>query len=266
MAPVMASDRVTAHMRTLRRGADGPYATVEIHDRVDSTNAQARRDPVPWRVVVAEEQTAGRGRLDRGWTTDARVSLAVSVVVPTPEEPTWVPLAAGLAVHRAVADVCDVATVLKWPNDVLVPSDGQRKLAGILCELIPGAVIVGTGVNVNQARDALPLDSATSLRASGAGEVDRERLLAAYLVHLAQLHTACADTAAGREMRAAYAAACSTIGRDVTVERPGGQSVAMRATGLDRWGRLVGQARDGAHVVVPAGDVIHIRPSSSRQE
>ena len=161
---------------------------MEVFERLGSTNDEVRTAPAPWRVVVAERQDAGRGRLGRTWTTTPGTSLAVSVLVPPPASgPSWVPLLAGLAVHRAVAEVAGVQTSLKWPNDVLVPGDGDRKLAGLLCEWTADGVVVGLGLNVDTAREGLPLDTATSLRAAGAPGVDRAALLTAYLVHLARL-------------------------------------------------------------------------------
>ena len=101
-------------------------------------------------------------------------------------------------------EVAGVATSLKWPNDVLVPADGDRKLAGILCEWSAEGVVVGTGLNVDTAREDLPLDTATSLRAAGAPGVDRNALLTAYLRHLARLLRD--DGGPGGEARAAYVA------------------------------------------------------------
>jgi len=142
---------------------------VEVFDRLGSTNDEVRERPALWRVVVAEQQDAGRGRLGRTWTTTPGTSLAVSVLVPAPASgASWVPLLAGLAVHRAVEQVAGVETALKWPNDVLVPGDGDRKLAGLLCEWTQAGIVVGLGLNVDTARAELPLDTATSLRAAGA--------------------------------------------------------------------------------------------------
>ena len=118
-------------------------------------------------------------------------ALAVSTVVPLSAMSAsgmplgWLPLAAGLAVVEAVADACGARVGLKWPNDVLVPSDDDRKLAGILCEWTPAGVVVGVGINVDTPRAGLPLDTATSLRACGHPGVAREVLLTAYLARLA---------------------------------------------------------------------------------
>ena len=180
----------------------GPWLPAEVFERLGSTNDEVRAHPAPWRVVVAEHQESGRGRLGRRWTTTPGTGLAVSVLVPPPASgPSWVPLLAGLAVHDAVAQVSTVGTALKWPNDVLVPADGDGKLAGLLCEWTGEGVVVGLGVNVDTAREDLPLDTATSLRAAGHPGVGRAALLTAYLVHLARLlHD---DTGPGGPVQAA---------------------------------------------------------------
>lgn len=230
---------------------------MEVFDRLGSTNDEVRARPRAWRVVVAERQDAGRGRLGRSWTTTPGTGLAVSVLVPPPVSgPSWVPLLAGLAVHRAVAEVARVETSLKWPNDVLVPGDADRKVAGLLCEWTPAGVVVGLGINVGTPRKDLPLESATSLRAAGSGDVDRAAVLTAYLVHLARLLSD--DTGPGGGPQAAYAAACSTLGREVEVHEPGGVVRTGVATGVDGAGRLAVRTSDGSYAV-SAGDVVHVR-------
>jgi BirA family biotin operon repressor/biotin-[acetyl-CoA-carboxylase] ligase len=234
-----------------------PYTDVEIRDSVGSTNAELRLDPRPWRVVVADEQVAGRGRLDRSWSTPPGVALAVSVLLPPVPDAAWVPLLTGLAVRRVVADVARVETTLKWPNDVLVPGDGDRKVCGILCEMLPEGVLVGTGINVSQTREQLPVDTATSLALAGARDLDRQRLLTAFLQRMHAVH---GQALRPGSQRAEYAAACSTIGRRVVVERTGASPFEMDVHGVDASGRLVGSEtlrRDV--VVVAAGDVVHVR-------
>lgn len=234
-----------------------PWLPVEVFDSVGSTNDEVRAHPAPWRVVVAEEQRTGRGRLGRAWTTTPGTALAVSVLVPPPASgASWVPLFAGLAVHRAVREVAGVETSLKWPNDVLVPADADRKLAGILCEWVAEGVVVGLGLNVDTARADLPLDTATSLRAAGVPGVDRATLLTAYLVHLARVLTD--DSGPGGPARASYVAACATVGREVEVHEPGGSVRRGVATGVDDAGRLTVRSDRGVDAVA-AGDVVHVR-------
>lgn len=234
-----------------------PWLPVEIRERVGSTNDLVRERPQLWRVVVADVQETGRGRLGRAWATTPGTALAVSVLVPVPVAgASWVPLFAGLAVHRAVGEVLGPITALKWPNDVLVPGDADRKLAGVLCEWVPEGVVVGVGANVDTAREDLPLATATSLRAAGHPGVDRAVLLTAYLRHLATVLRE--DTGASGPAVAAYRAACATVGRDVEVHEPGGTVRRGRATGIDGEGRLTVHTGAGT-VQVSAGDVVHVR-------
>ena len=121
----------------------------------ESTNADARAG-APGDVYVADEQTAGRGRLDHRWHSAPGENLTMSVVLDVagvpPEQVATFPLVIGLAVHDAVAQALAGAdglppAMIKWPNDVLV---GGRKISGILCERHDDAVIAGVGLNVNQ--------------------------------------------------------------------------------------------------------------------
>src|SRR5690606_5726381 len=156
-----------------------------------STNAELREraaDAVAWphlSVLLTDTQTAGRGRLDRTWSTPPGASLAISVLLrDLPAEADawgWIPLAAGVAMTDAVATQLPGHEVgLKWPNDVLV--DG-RKICGILAEVAGGAVIVGTGVNTTMTAQQLPVPTATSFAALGV-EVDVDRLVSDYLAGL----------------------------------------------------------------------------------
>jgi BirA family biotin operon repressor/biotin-[acetyl-CoA-carboxylase] ligase len=161
-----------------------PWRDVEYHATIGSTNARAAMVGEPWRVVVADHQSQGRGRLARSWEAPPGTSVAVSATVPLPPEgAAWLPLLAGLSVAEAVTAATGLDAHLKWPNDVLLPGDGDRKVCGVLCEVVtgvgPAVVVVGAGVNVDQSRDQLPVDTATSLVLAGAQEVDRNRLVAA---------------------------------------------------------------------------------------
>jgi BirA family biotin operon repressor/biotin-[acetyl-CoA-carboxylase] ligase len=165
----------------------GLWTRLDLRAETGSTNADAvaaaQAGEPEGLVVVAELQTAGRGRLGRGWTSPARAGLAVSVLlrpgVPGNVEPNragtpgdraagtvaegvpigrygWLPLLAGVALVESVRHLAEVDAVLKWPNDLLV---GGRKCAGILAEVVPGteppAVVVGIGLNVTLREDEL---------------------------------------------------------------------------------------------------------------
>lgn len=239
------------------------WAPVAHLDEVGSTNAEALDRARPWAPVIAELQTAGRGRLGRAWQEARSAGLAMSVVVPRVPDPGWLPLAAGLAVRDAVAAL-GVETELKWPNDVLLPADDGRKVCGILCQMLPTGegVVVGIGINVHHARDQLPVATATSLRLAGVA-ADRTELAAAVLTRLRALHADLADGSdRAKGVHLDYRAACGTIGRLVDVHRPDGSVETARAVDVDADGRLVISV-DGRFDTVAAGDVQHIRPAGT---
>jgi BirA family transcriptional regulator, biotin operon repressor / biotin---[acetyl-CoA-carboxylase] ligase len=248
-----------------------PDLVVEVLETATSTNAvaadRAREGAEEGLVVVAEHQTAGRGRLDRSWETPARSSLTFSLLVrptvPAADWP-WLPLLTGYTVAKALrAEGCDVG--VKWPNDVLV---GDRKLVGILVERVETptgpAAVLGVGLNVSLTEDELPVPTATSLVLESGSEPDRTHLLVELLRSLREAYDAWqaggAD-ATGR-LRSSYAAACVTVGRDVRVDLPGGRVLTGRATGIDDAGRLVVLGEEG-ETVVGAGDVVHVRSATS---
>lgn len=174
-------------MPLLRGRLGTPYFYVE---RCGSTQNLLPDDAPEGAVAVAEEQTAGRGRLGRRWEAPPRTSLLVSVVlrpdVPTARLPE-LSVVAGEAVAAALATTGVVPSV-KPPNDVLV--DG-RKVAGILAQAVDGRVVLGIGVNVNQDEAQLPEGViATSIRIATGHEVERGPLLADLLVRLERSYDA----------------------------------------------------------------------------
>lgn len=226
-------------------------------------------------VVVTDDQTAGRGRLGRSWTAPAGTSLAISVLVrPGPTFPLdslgWLPLAAGLAMSRAVNNALgSLATAtVKWPNDVLV--DGS-KISGVLSELVSaetGAVVIGAGVNLTIADEDLPVPTATSLAIEGVPDPEADRVLADYLIELRSLVESLLDArgdAAASGLQKAVTESCSTIGATVKIELPGGNILTGIARGIDSSGRIVVQA-DGSPDLTPvsAGDVTHLRTAAAR--
>jgi BirA family biotin operon repressor/biotin-[acetyl-CoA-carboxylase] ligase len=237
-----------------------PWTGIDVHPTLGSTNAEAARLAQPWRVVVTDHQQAGRGRLGRTWETPANTSVTLSVLLPAPDDGRgWMPLVAGLAVSRAIAEVTGLDAGLKWPNDVLLAADDDRKVCGVLCELQPTGVVVGLGVNVDQTREELPVDTATSLRLAGVQDVSRPDVVLAVLRHLAALHgDLMRGGAASAGAQAAYRQACLTIGRDVELHDADGTVRRVHAEGIDAEGRLV-VASGGVEYAVAAGDVVHAR-------
>ncbi|WP_411721897.1 biotin--[acetyl-CoA-carboxylase] ligase [Mycetocola sp.] len=249
---------------------------LQVLEETPSTNdvlVSAAADTENWpdfSVVVTETQTAGRGRLGRVWVSPPRTTLAVSVLVRADaslriDALGWLPLAAGLAMTRAVREALpardDVA--LKWPNDVLV---GGRKISGVLSELVVGeapSVVVGAGVNLSMTEEQLPVPTATSLVLAGAEHPDADGVLSTYLREfrgLVDSFLAAGGDARASGLQAAVTEACGTVGSRVSVELPGGNILAGIARGIDVSGRILVQA-DGSADLTPisAGDVTHLR-------
>jgi BirA family biotin operon repressor/biotin-[acetyl-CoA-carboxylase] ligase len=267
--PVTSAPVRRSSLDPIPLAALAPGLVVEVLDETTSTNAvaadRAREGAPEGHVVVAEHQTAGRGRLDRTWETPARSALIFSMVLrPTapPGDWPWLPLLTGYVVTRELRELGYDAGV-KWPNDVLIE---ERKVAGILVERIETstgpAAVVGVGLNVSLTPDELPVPTGTSLAIEAGAAPDRATLLASLLRALSEAYGAwqAGGPPATDRLRSSYAAACVTLGRDVRVELPGGRSLTGRATGIDAGGRLVVAGRDGA-TVVGAGDVVHVRPA-----
>ncbi|KHL16423.1 UNVERIFIED_CONTAM: hypothetical protein LK11_16310 [Mumia flava] len=216
-------------------------------------------------LVSTDHQTAGRGRLDRGWETPWGSALATSVLL-RPDVPaerwTWLPLLTGVAVVDALADV-GVDVLLKWPNDVVAADD--RKIAGILLERVETpsgpAAVVGCGINVTVRADEIGVPTAVSLADLGATSTDRTTLLVAYASALERRYAGWAaaggDPAAG--LRDAYLAVSATVGRPVRATFADGSTLEGDAVGIDTGGR-VEIAAAGRVSPVSAGDVVHLRP------
>jgi len=246
----------------------------------DRATRESAADVPDFTVLATDNQTAGKGRLDRTWVAPAGASLAVSVLL-RPQTPSgrpldlaafgWYPLLAGLAMTRACAAVLSDpgAAQLKWPNDVLIE---HKKVSGILAELVltPSgpALIIGAGVNLTLTADQLPTPTSTSLALAGAelvGAADGllDTVLAAYLGELRRLtavFAAAEGDAQSSGLRQQVIEACDTIGRSVRVELPSGESPIGTAVGLDAQGCLqVDIGADAPPLVVAAGDVTHLR-------
>jgi BirA family biotin operon repressor/biotin-[acetyl-CoA-carboxylase] ligase len=282
---------------------DGVWRALEVLEDTGSTNAdvsaRARGGEAEGYVLLADHQSAGRGRLTRGWSAPPRSSLACSVLlrpslareradgVWPPVEPaqwSWIGLLAGLAVVDTLTRICSLPARLKWPNDVLVPTPegedgaapGLRKVCGVLSEAVvtrdalgdsAAAAVVGAGLNVTQGQDELPVPTATSLRLAGSALLDRDTVARGYLRALETRYAAWrrhAGDPIASGLAAAYRVACATIDRDVRVELPGRGAVEGHVVGVDDEGRLiveepVGTPSSGRRHTLSAGDVVHVR-------
>ncbi|MGW5348718.1 biotin--[acetyl-CoA-carboxylase] ligase, partial [Streptomyces sp. NPDC004050] len=252
-------DRPPLNAAVLQRAlvtGQGLWSSVEVVPTTGSTNSDlaARAGQLPeGAVLVAEEQTAGRGRLDRSWVAPARSGLFFSVLLKpggaVPQERWgWLTLLAGVATSAGLARAAGVDTALKWPNDLLVTVEGEeRKAAGILAERVADGIVIGIGLNVSLTEDELPVPQAGSLALAKAAVTDREPLLKAVLRSLEEWYgnwRAAGGDPAASGLQEAYAAQCATLGRHVRADLPGGRSLTGTAEAVDAEGRLVVRTGD----------------------
>ena len=240
-----------------------PLGAIRYYDSIGSTNdealAWAANDAQDLSVVVANEQTAGRGRLDRPWFTPPSTALAFSLILrPSADEIPFLSRTVGLAA-LSIADtigMLGLAPQIKWPNDILL---NGRKVAGVLIELVwsgedVDCVVIGIGINV--AKTAVPTTDilrfpATSLEHVLGEAPDRNKLLRDILTSFISLrpHMRSDSFMASWEKSLAY------YGRQVRVEMGSEQSVTGKVIGLEQDGSLKLRDEDGKTVTVRFGDV-----------
>jgi BirA family biotin operon repressor/biotin-[acetyl-CoA-carboxylase] ligase len=250
----------------LRAALAGILAEFDVVDESPSTNAAllARPTAPAPAVLVAEFQSAGRGRLDRTWVSPPRAGLTLSVLL-RPTAPVsawgWLPLLAGVA----LADAVGPPARLKWPNDLLL---GEAKAAGVLVQVKGDVVVVGIGVNVSNTQAELPSTAATSIELALGRPVDRTDLLLSLLTGLLARYDAWSAAAGDAErsgLRQAYLDACASVGQRVVVSSiaaaDAGRLVGT-ATDVDSLGRLVLTGAFGTQTI-SAGDVAHVRPAEA---
>ncbi|MFF5155082.1 biotin--[acetyl-CoA-carboxylase] ligase [Streptomyces sp. NPDC000348] len=269
-------DRPPLNVTGLRRGLvrEGAlWRQVDVVQRTGSTNSDLVARAAGGRleegvVLVAEEQTAARGRLDRRWTAPARSGLFFSVLLRPAEVPVarwgWLPLLTGVAVATGLSRVAGVDTALKWPNDLLVTVGGEeRKAGGILAERAgDDGVVIGVGINVSLRGDELPVPTAGSLVLAGAVSTDRDPLLRGVLRSLEDWYgrwRAAGGDPGASGLQETYAAGCATLGRVVRAELPGDRELVGEAVAVDGDGRLVLATGEGVQEPVGAGDIVHVR-------
>ena len=248
----LSYSRIEQELQRLEHGDVALY----VHDQVGSTNdvvvAELSKLSTNSAIVVtADEQIAGRGRLDRNWTSPWGAGIALTIAVKAADvvgEVTSVPLRAGLAVQQALADF-DVSAFVKWPNDI-VTHDGL-KLGGLLSVAREHAIIVGIGLNVSLTHEELPTPVSTSLMLMG-HNVSREELIARIVSRFQ-------NVISHPHWRDDYQAVSATFGQQVRLHRTGQPMIE---------GQVVQFGDDGSIHIETAntvaafsiGDVEHLRP------
>jgi BirA family transcriptional regulator, biotin operon repressor / biotin---[acetyl-CoA-carboxylase] ligase len=249
-------------------GPLGPWRALDVVASTASTNGDmlaraAAGDDIGGAVLIAEHQTAGRGRHGRRWVTPAGSHVTLSVGVRADQVPVdrwgWLPLATGVAVVDAVNMVAGIDAALKWPNDVLA---GGGKLAGILTEVAARSpfVVVGLGLNVAVPVDDVPGGRAMSLAALGVGVPDRTVMVIGVLRELAaRIGQWRGGGEASQQLARDYRARSLTIGTGVRAVLPSGSEIVGIARAVDDQGRLCIES-NGETAAISAGDITHLRP------
>jgi BirA family transcriptional regulator, biotin operon repressor / biotin---[acetyl-CoA-carboxylase] ligase len=265
-----------AYAARLRAALPPFFSPLEIVERVPTTMARAAElaaaGAPAGAIVVAEEQTEGRGRLGRSWVAPPGTGLLVSLLLRPPLRAAdlWqVTSLAGVALVDAIGDVAKDRPVqprigLKWPNDLLL--DG-RKAAGLLAEAgtVGGRlawVALGMGVNVSQSGEDFPpevADRSTSVALATGAPVDRAELLGAWGRRFEEGYRRLL-AGEGPALLAAYRDRLETLGQQVRADRLAGEPVVGTAVELTDGGRLVILTASGARVEVATADVQHLRP------
>lgn len=223
---------------------------------LDSTNREARRraSELPsGSVLIADEQTAGRGRFGKQWVSPAGEGLWMTALCrPEPKAAVGLfTLMAGLAACKALRAETGLDIRIKWPNDLIA---NERKLCGILGEILTAGsqgstVIFGIGVNVSQTAFAPELSqTATSLYLQTGQLYDRSVLTAAVLNGLDEAYHDLVTRSRNKELIADCSALCATLGREVRVIRPDGEMT----------GKAHSIAADGALCVQTERGLIHV--------
>ncbi len=282
LASLVAASRtpLTAEALASLVGGHAALTALVVTKASPSTNSELlaalTAEPDAWphmSALVADHQTAGRGRADREWHTPQGAALTVSYVLrPRLPRERWgiLPLVVGLATVKTLRSA-GIDASLKWPNDVVVDCSSQgggegggekdeiagwgslRKIAGILCEVHDDAVVAGIGVNVSQTPAELPVPHAASIATVGARQLDRSMLLDALSQHVAaEITSAEADPHA---FVAEVATVTCTLGRQVVVDRAGAPPITGVAEGIGADGSLLLRTVAGEVVEVTAGDV-----------
>ncbi len=255
----VAAVEVSSLMETDVIGRDVRYM-----ETIDSTNLYARRlgedGAVEGVLVVADEQTAGKGRSGRHWTTPPGSAIAMSVLLRpriAPERISMVTLVMGLAVAKAVRELYGLDALIKWPNDVVV---NGKKICGILTEMSAelmavNYIVIGVGINSNMKEFPEEIrTTATSIALELGRDVSRARLIAEVMKHFETLYRSFLETSDLSGIMSDYNTILVNIGRRVRVLEPGNEYSA-KALGIDRNGRLLVRTDEGTVRDVYAGEV-----------
>lgn len=235
-----------------------PHHQLHYFETVGSTMTKAARlaaaGAPDGTIILADEQTAGMGRLGRSWQSDAELGIYCSILLRLPVQPGTLPvinLVLGLATAEAIQESTHVACDLRWPNDVLI---NERKVAGILAQLVETCVIAGIGINVNQTLFPPDLRTpATSLRIESGGQPQsREDIVIKLIQSVDTFSSMLAVEGSECIVRAFTSASSYALDRRVLIEEDGRRGITA---GLDEDGFLLVRFDNGRMERIAAGGV-----------
>ena len=208
-------------------------------------------------VLIADHQSAGRGRLTRTFETPPQVAVLLSTVlypIRNSADQGWIPLIVGVAAANAISKYCGLAPVLKWPNDILI---GDLKVGGIIAEQFDDCVVVGIGINVLQNSHELPIPTATSLLLECEEDLikAREQLIAYLLQEIRSEFDAWNLAHDNVEILKKYSKLSATLGKQIKLDFQNGETKESTATGIAENGGLL---ISGGETIVSA-DITHLR-------
>jgi BirA family biotin operon repressor/biotin-[acetyl-CoA-carboxylase] ligase len=202
-------------------------------------------------VIVANYQSAGRGRLDRSFLAPPSTALLFSIYLnPERSRDDWgfIPLLAGFSIADTLRKISANVSI-KWPNDLLID---EMKVGGIISTAVGQGVIIGIGINVSTTTSEFPVEGAISLGLAGVTKLDRNFLLPLLLNAFEKDFT---EWDQGESFLEKYSLLSGTQGREVTIVGPSERTIRSRALSFDEQGRL--HLEDGQ--IVTVGDVSHLR-------
>lgn len=232
--------------------------------RIDSTNQYAKKiaeeGADDGTLVIADEQTAGKGRSGRSWVTPPGAAVSFTLVLRPklpPENISMVTLVMGLAVANALRKLYGLNAGIKWPNDVVVSG---RKICGILTEMSAEIrevhyIVIGTGINVNIAHFPEEIrKTATSLSLELGRDVNRAELIAEIMKEFEHLYGLFEERGSLKDLREKYNSICVNREQDVRVLDPKGERIG-RSHGINDEGILIVELEDGSILEVSSGEV-----------
>ena len=255
----VAEEEVASRLRTERMGRQ-----IRYFSRIDSTNQYAKRiaeeGASDETLIIADEQTAGKGRSGRTWVTPPSEAIAFTLLLRpklSPDRISMVTLVMGLAVVNAVNALYDVDAGIKWPNDVVI---GGRKLCGILTEMSAEVsrvnyIVIGVGINANQTSFPEEIRKiATSLKLELGHAVNRAELIARVMTEFERLYAGFEAQGDLGPVVQEYNELCLNTGNKVRVLDPNGEYNGT-SRGINSLGELLVETEDGQMREVYAGEV-----------